>query len=424
MTQEQLFAGQDVAAMTAMACDLINIASETGSEGPIGDYVAERFAELGMRVELQEVEEGRNNVVARLEGRRPGPTLLFLAHFDTSTNPDEDLPSGFRAEAEVRDGWITGLGISNMKCAFAGFHSAISMIQAAEAEFAGEIVVAGVVGEIEKAPIDDWQGKRYRGGGIGARVMLSRGMTADFCINGEPTALRLQTGNAGYLFVRIRINGKAQATYSKAAAVDPIPKAFRLYEALQVWEGEYQAKHPHHLMKPLVGVNSIFGGYPYKPSITAAFCNLYLHINMIPGQSILGVRRDLEELLAGLKQADPEFEAELKLYLASSGHELDRSHPLAQAVADAHEAVFGSPVDTPNPERFSVSSDNSPLAEFGIPGITYGAGGINISGDYSMYEPGVGEVVKVDNLAACARVYAAAALDLLSGNRVTVEEGQ
>lgn len=411
---DELFALQDTQSMTSMACDLVNIASETGGEGPIGDYVARRFAELGMRVERQEVEEGRNNIIARLSGSRPGPTLLFLAHFDTSTNPDEDLPSGFRPVAEVRDGWISGLGISNMKCAFAAFHSAISMLLAARADFGGEIVVAGVVGEIEKAPIDDWQGKRYRGGGIGARVMLNRGLTADFCINGEPTALRLQTGNAGYLFVRIALRGKPQATYSKAAAIDPIPKALRLYEALQEWESVYQAQHPHAVMKPLVGVNSIYGGYPYKPSITAAFCNLYVHINLIPGQSILEVQRDLEGLLARQREIDPDLDAEVKVYLASGGHELPLTHPVARAVADAHQAVFGSPVETPNPERFSVSSDNSPLAEFGIPGITYGAGGINISGDYSMYEPGVGEVVKIENLAACARVYAAAALDLLA----------
>ncbi|MGH8913090.1 MAG: hypothetical protein ACRDZM_01085, partial [Acidimicrobiia bacterium] len=62
-------------------------------------------------------------------------------------------------------------------------------------------------------------------------------------------------------------------------------------------------------------------------------------------------------------------------------------------------------------------SDNSPLFEFGIPGITYGAGGINLSGEYSMYEPGLGEVVKIENLAACSRVYAAAAGRLLSSGQ-------
>ncbi len=413
---DEVFARQDVEAMTQVACDLVDIPSPTGEEGAIGDYVAGRFAELGLTVERQEVEPGRNNIVARLRGPRPGPTLLLLAHFDTSTNPDDDLPLGYQARATVQDGWIYGLGISNMKCAFAGFWSALQMLRDAGRELPGEIVVAGVVGEIEKAPVDLWQGRAYRGGGIGARYLVNHGVTADFCINGEPTGLRLQTGNAGYLFVRLHVKGRPQATYSKEFALDPFPKAFRLHAALGAWETEYTARYAHPLMKPLIGVGGIYGGYPYKPSITPAFCTLYVHINLVPGQSIAGVQRELEALIAGLRADDPELDASVEIYLASNGHLLDDEHPLVGVMERAHEAVFAAPVSRPNPERYSVSSDNSPLAEFGIPGITYGAGGINLEGAYSMYQPGLGEVVKIDNLAACARVYAAAASELLGGD--------
>jgi acetylornithine deacetylase/succinyl-diaminopimelate desuccinylase-like protein len=407
------FARQDVTAMTRVATDLVDIPSPTGEEGPIGEYVASRFAELGMSVERQEVEPGRNNIVARLRGGRPGPTLLYLAHFDTSTNPDDDLPRGFQAKSLVQDGWIYGLGISNMKCAFAGFWSALQMLRDGGAELPGEIILGGVVGEIEKGPVDIWQGRSYRGGGLGARYMVNHGVTADWCINGEPTALRLQTGNAGYCFVRIHIKGFPQHTYSKHVAIDPLPMAFRLHKALQEWEPEYQARHPHRMMKALIGVGAIYGGYPYKPGITPAFCNLYVHVNLVPGQQILSVQRELESVVEGLRAEDPNFEAEVRIFVASNGHEIPDEHPLVGAVEQAHQRVFGAPAPRPNPERFSVSSDNSPLAEFGIPGITYGAGGINLSGDFSMYEPGVGEVVKIDNLAACARVYAAATVELL-----------
>ena len=77
---------------------------------------------------------------------------------------------------------------------------ALQMLRDSGVKLKGDIVVAGVVGEIEKAPIDNWQGARYRGGGFGARFMLNHGVTADFCINGEPTGMRLQTANAGYIF--------------------------------------------------------------------------------------------------------------------------------------------------------------------------------------------------------------------------------
>ncbi len=407
-----LDAGQDKQAMVDMACDLVNFPSPTGEEGPIAEYIARRFAELGMQVQMQEVEPDRPNVIAHLKGAGEGPTLLLLAHMDTSTEPDPNLPMGFQAKATVVDGWIYGLGISNMKCAFAGFYSALQILRDADIRLKGEVVMAGVVGEIEKAPIDEWQGRRFRGGGLGARFMLNHGVTADFCINGEPTALRLQTGNAGYAFVRIQVRGSAQATYSKHAAVDPLPKAFRLHAAIQEWEPLYQQRHAHPLMKPLVNVGGIYGGFPFKPSITAPFCNLYLHVNLVPGQSILGVQREVEEVVTRVKAEDPELDASVEIYLASNGHELPMEHPVAQAVASAHEQLFGTPVTRPNPERYSVSSDNSPLAEFGIPGVTYGAGGISRAGHYAMYEPGVGELVGIENLAACARVYAMAIADL------------
>jgi acetylornithine deacetylase len=407
------FAQQDVDDMVSMSKDLINIPSPTGEEGIIGDYVAERFSALGMRVQMQEVEPGRRNVIASLKGSRPGPTLLFLAHFDTSTDPGADLPLGYQPFAKVENGWIHGLGISNMKCAFAGFHSALQMLRADDLDFGGEIIVAGVVGEIEKGPIDDWQGVRYRGGGIGARFMVNHGVTADFCINGEPTGLRLQVANAGYAFIRIRVAGITQATFSRERSLDPIPKAIRLFEAIKEWEPEYQRRHPHPFMKLLVSVGGIYGGMPYKPSMTPSYCSLYLHVNTLPDQEIPGVKAELEELLAREIERDPELKATVDVFVASKGNEISIEHPVAQAVARAHRTVVGSEVTTPNPERFSVSSDNSPLADFDIPGITYGAGGINMSGQYSMYEPGVGEVVSVDNLATCSRVYLAAAMDLL-----------
>lgn len=405
--------GQDVDSLVEMTCDLVEIPSETGSEGAIAHYVARRFDELGLGIEFHEVEPDRWNVLARWKGSRPGPRLMFLAHFDTSTSPSEKLPPGFQAKATVEDGWIHGLGVSNMKSAFAAFYSAIQMLQSSGGLARGEIVMAGVVGEIERAPVDEWQGRRYRGGGVGARVMLNRGVTADMCINGEPTGLRLQTGNAGYIFARISVQGSSQHTFSKSLAIDPIEKAARIRQRLVEFEEAYIGRHPHPVMKPLINVGAIFGGEPFKPSLTARICNLYVHINTIPGQQVNEVRSEIEQFLDQQREEDSDLDVDLDFYLASNGHYLEPDHPLPQAVAGAHRSVFGEQVGRPNPERYSVSSDNSPLAEFGIPGVTYGAGGINLSGDYSMYEPGVGEVVGIDNLAAAARVYATATRRLL-----------
>jgi acetylornithine deacetylase/succinyl-diaminopimelate desuccinylase-like protein len=409
---DEIFAKQDVAALTEMTRDLVNIRSETGNEGEIGDYVSRRFGELGMMIEQQPVEKGRNNVVARRFGKAPGPTLMLLAHFDTSTTPGEDLPIGYQPTATLQDGWIYGLGVSNMKCAFSGFWSALQMMRDAGVDPPGEVMVAGVIGEILKAPVDDWRGRKYRGGGLGAHYLLSHGAVADFCINGEPTGLRLQPLNGGYVFLRIHVKGSPQEAFSKHKAIDPLPKAFRIHAALQDWEREYQAANSHPHIRPQIVVGSVYGGYPFKPHITAPFCNLYLHVQTLPGTRIVDVRRSVEELISGLRRDDPELEFDVSAYLNEDGYEIPFDHPGAQAVGWAHELVFGEPVRVPNPERNAISSDNNSLAAHNIPAVTYGAGGISLSGDYAMYEPGIGEVVKIENLVKYAQVCAAATLKI------------
>ncbi len=398
--------------MVSLTRALVDVPSVTGEEGPVGDVLAQFLDEAGLEVALQEVEQGRNNIIATRDGDA-STTILMLGHLDTSTEPDPRLPYGFQPRSTLTGRWIAGLGVSNMKCAFGAFLGAIRLVEAAGLDLAGRVRIAGVVGEIEKAPVDEWQGKRYRGSGIGARVMLNRGVTADFCINGEPTGLRLQNGNAGYVFARLRVEGRPQHTFSRAHALDPIPKAMAVYEELDRWQAEYRSRHDHEFMDPLVSVGAIHGGMPFKPSITPAFCSLYVHLNLTPEQTVRQVEYELQDFLAGLMGADPDLQASVEVYAASNGHMISYEHPGARAVAEAHETVVGSPVRHPNPERYAVSSDNSPLFEYGIPGITYGAGGINMSGEHTMYEPGVGEVVGIDNLLVCARVYAHALLRLL-----------
>ena len=84
-----------------------------------------------------------------------------------------------------------------------------------------------------------------------------------------------------------------------------------------------------------------------------------------------------------------------------------------------HRLVCGSDPQEPEAERFGVSSDNWLIHECGARGITYGPGGISrvIPGAYAAYDAEYGEVVNVDHLAVCTKVYALTALDLLTKNR-------
>jgi len=220
--------------IVGMTTDLVNIASPTGEEAAIGEYVARRFADLGLAVELQEVEPGRNNVIARWRGSGGGRSLLFNGHFDTGLSGSEPgLPFGLRPEARIVDDWIYGLGVSNMKSAFACYWGAIRMLQTAGYQPAGDIVVAGVIGETEKAPTGGFGGAGYRAGGWGTFYASLHGVLADAAIVGEPTGLRVQTGNSSYAFARVRTAGRAQHTWSKERGDDAMAKAVRVLDALR-----------------------------------------------------------------------------------------------------------------------------------------------------------------------------------------------
>ena len=398
----------------------VAIPSPTGREEPMARYLAERFAELGMEVELQDVEPERPNVVARLRGTGGGPTLMFNGHMDTSVVGDEPgLQMGNRnVSGVIDDEWVYGNGSSNMKAAFPAYYGAIKAIRDAGVKLKGDIVVAAVVGEIEQAPIDQWQGRDYRGGGVGTRWLLLQGVLADLAIIGEPNGLRVQPGNTGYVFARISTFGIGSHTWSKENGVDAIAQMLRIVERLHAWEADYQARHPHPRMNVRIGVSGIQGGFPYKPSLTPSpYCFLYLHVTTLPNQDLLGVRDEIDAVLDELRSDDPQLNAEVRLYLARPGYEIPQDHALVSSMRAAHEAVLGTPSEWPAPNRYSVSSDGSILAEYGIPAVTYGPGGFNRGGDYNTFDAQLGEILSITRLVECTKVYALTAVDLCSRDR-------
>lgn len=394
--------------------DLVNIPSPTGGELEIARYYGRRLAELGLEVEYQEVEADRCNVISRYRGGRGGKSVLLCGHFDTSTTPEDCVPGPGHAPRYVeQDGWAYGLGISNMKNALALYAGAVRAIIESRTPIGGEIVIGAVVGEIEKAPVGRYRGRDYRGGGAGARYMVHHGVVADACIDGEPTGMRLQIGNTGYLFARISVSGVPSHTFSRERGVDPIEKIEALLPALRRWEPAYQKRHPHPFMLPMVGIGAIEGGLPFKPSVCPApSCHLYVHITTIPGTKPMALYRELDEILQEQAAKDPAFDYRLSFYLVSDGYEIPKSSPVVQAIERSHREIFGRPVIYPEPARYSVSSDCSPLFQYGIEGVTYGAGGITPSGAYSMYDGAKGEVLGLDNLYRMAQSYALALVDL------------
>ena len=408
----RVLAGLDRDALVEMTRELVELPSPTGAEAPVSDYLARRFAELGLAVDLQEVEPGRENVVARWPGPAAGPSVLLLGHMDSA-------PGIGRASAQLLDGgWIAGLGASNMKSAFPCYWMAVHMLAQAGVRLSGELLVAGVVGEIERAPVGAYRGAGMRGSGHGARYLASHGLMPDFVINGEPTGLRVQTANCGYLFVRLTTRGVTQHSAYRRHGVDAIASMERVLPRIRAWESEYQERFPHPRIRPTVNVGAIEGGSPPTPSLVANRCDAYVNVMLLPGADVRAVRREFDELVAALNGADPELRLEAAVYMVGRGYELRHDAELPREVRSAHALVTGAEPVEPDAERYGVSSDNWVFADLGAQGITYGPAGISRTepGAYAAYDAEFGEVVRIDDLVTASSVYALTILRLLGGS--------
>ena len=393
-----------------LACNLANIVSITGEEEEVAKYLGSEFEKLGMQVEYQYVEDGRPNVIGTLKGTGGGATLMFNAHMDHFDNPQETV---------VEDDRIYGRGLVNMKAAFPCYIEAVAAIQRAGVKLKGDVIIAGVVGEIEKAQIGRFQGKTYRGAGVGARYLMDHGVMADMCIIGEPTGLHLQIGNAGLVWARVSVDGRATKF---------VLAACKVAEAIQSWEKEYQRKYTHKFMLPTVQIGAIDGGNPFKPG-TRPTTDIFVIVKTLPGTPPLAIKRELEAVCEKVRKRESDIlDVRVDLYLSTDGYEISKSEYVAKAMERAHKMVFGKPVPYSQPIRYGITSDGARIAAYGVPAITYGPGfGTHLVDPTETKAPaewdtpsGVRRGVGIENMVNCTRVYALAALDICTRKKEEV----
>jgi len=393
-----------------LACNLANIVSITGEEEEVAKYLGGEFEKLGMEVEYQYVEDGRPNVIGRLKGTGGGAALMFNAHMDHFDNPQETV---------VEDERIYGRGLVNMKAAFPCYIEAVAALQKAGVKLKGDLIIAGVVGEIEKAQVGRFQGKTYRGAGVGARYLMDHGVMADMCIIGEPTGLQLQIGNAGLIWARVSVEGKATKF---------VLAACKVAQAIQDWEKEYQRKYPHKFMLPTVQIGAIDGGNAFKPG-TRPTTDIFVIVKTLPGAVPLAIKRDLEAVCERVNKRESDIlDIRVDLYLSTDGYEISKSEYVVKAMERAHRTVFDRPVPYSKPIRYGITSDGSRIAAYGVPAITYGPGfGTHLVDPTETKAPaewdapsGVRRGVGIENMVNCTKVYAMAALDICNKKREEV----
>jgi acetylornithine deacetylase len=387
----------------------IGTPSFTGSEQAMAELVAQTFADMDVQVQWQQVEDDRANVLATRPGVGGGPSLMFNGHMDTSYSGREawlaHVP-GFQPTAFVEEGRLYGLGISNMKGALACYVEALRALADAGVRLRGDVLVAAVCGEIEKAQWAEAQGAEFRGYAAGTRHLVTHGGVADMCILGEPTESKVVLGHFGSLWVRISTQGPfVHTAFSEGKRhLNSILRMRGVLDAVLEWipMWENDPANAYRGASAIVNVGGIEGGFGWRVSRTPHRTDLFLDVRVPPTKEMAAARAEVLELVRGLQARFPDYGVEGEIYVTAPGAEIDENHPLVSALDEAHAEVFGS---VPERDVTRWFSDASALTRYGVPTVNYGASS-------GLLDTVKGENLEIDGLVKTAEVYARAAMKI------------
>ncbi len=406
--------------LAQLGVDLVNCPSPTGQEAPVAEYMLDWFQRQGLKAIRQEVDPGRPNAVGILKGTGGGLSLMFNGHMDTSyTGTAEDLRIMATLEPEellrgsIRDGKVYGLGISNMKGGLAAFMVAVKAIKEAGIQLEGDVIAAGVVGEISRTPIGPYQSQNYRGEGTGTRHLLTHGIQSDYALVADGSDLNAVWAQTGVVQMKITTYGQPDAAWGTKrvdkppAKVNAIVKMTRIIDALERWAERFEEERIYQSatgpILPKANIGAIEGGAPYRPNYFPGVCSIYLDVRIPPGLRPVTVQNEVEQVLR-----ETGLDYDLEVYKSLLGHEGKGVEPLVESLERVHERLFGRKLQFEEPGRASIWTDTNVYNELGIPAVKFGPRGKRIH----RYEE-----LPIEQMVKAAQVYALVALDICSRPR-------
>ena len=391
--------------IVAMACDVVNIPSPTGEELQMAQYMQSALQQIGLTVTWQEVEEGRANVVGRWIGKGGGKNLMFNGHMDTSNTGREEFLTGlgYKPNAVVKNGFVYGLGIYNMKGALVCYTHAVKALQRAGVRLKGDVIIAAVAGEIEKTQWGEFRGKEYRGYGVGTHYLVNHGVLPDMCILGEPTDMHLVLEHFGSMWVRISCTGiyVHTAFCEGREEMNSIRRMHALMDPILKWIANWESKASHGGKKAIVNLGAIRGGHAWRASRTPEKTDLFLDVRVPPTIPMTQARREIHTLFLEMETQHPDWGLEFETYVSVPGARIDERHEMIRAIDANHKRIMGKP-----PEREVVTwcSDASVLSRYGVETVNYGPS----SGPRDKE----GEKVKIQTLVDITKIYALTVAEL------------
>ncbi|MBL4725642.1 MAG: acetylornithine deacetylase/succinyl-diaminopimelate desuccinylase family protein, partial [Rhizobiaceae bacterium] len=352
----------------------------------------------------------RTNVIGRIEGKRPGPTVHFNSHIDVV-----EAGNGWSVDpfaAIVRDGRIIGRGTCDMKGGMAASMIAVEAYIAANPDFCGAIEISGTVDE-------------ESGGFGGVAYLASKGYFSkprvDHVIIPEPLNKdRICLGHRGVWWAEIETKGEiahGSMPFLGDCAVRHMGAVLNTFENDLFPELANKRTDmpvvPEGAKQSTLNINAIHGGQSEEFSGLASpnvpdSCRMVIDRRFLIEEDINVVKSEVVSILDQLKKDRPKFDYQIRDLMEVLPNMTERSEATPSAIADAiREVLHKEPEFVISPGTY----DQKHVSRIGHlhDCIAYGPGILD-----QAHRPD--EYVIIEDMVQSAKVMALALHTLLSGD--------
>lgn len=356
---------------------MLELWTPPGEERPMAELAAQALRDAGVEdVVLDEEFAGSPSVIARIPGRRPGPTMQWHGHMDAIATPQGPV----RREGDT----LHGRGASDMKGAIAAMVEAAKLLKAEGLPDRGSILIT-------------WHGLHETGGNVPLHRMIERGIHGDAVITGElGSGGELITSGRGLTFwdMIVRREGDSlHETNAVAGTVNPIRAGMRLVQRLYQLADDLAAGRVDPPGTLFIG-EFTSGDYYNRVPISAHVKGTRRHL---AGSNMGQVKVELEAIAAEIA-AETGAIIEPQIHGFTEAYEVSPETRVARALRLAHHDLTGKGMRV-RPSR-AVGNASDFVREAGIPATYYGLAYASAHSDY--------EQLHVPELAQVAAAYALA----------------
>jgi len=397
--QEQaLIDSIDADELVALTRDLVRIDSvirpETGNtESRAVEFIAEWIRrELAIEPLVEEVEPGRQNIIATVDSGNPGPVLMLEGHTDVVSEGERSSWSRDPFGAQIADGRIYGRGACDMKGGVAVALLTAKAFRTSNVPFRGKIRLGFVCDE--------------EGMMIGIKDFIRKGHADDVsaALVPEPEENQLCISMKGAMRAAVRVHGKMAHGCMPLTGINPntrLAKTILAFEQLESAEKERCGEDPY-LGWPSITFTVIQAppaGEPAQLNVMPAEAIGYVDIRTTPAQDHDQLRSQLEKIVVELGEQDPDYHGEIEFIEDRPVVAIEKEEPIVTCSASAYRDVSGK---EPVYNGVPGATDGTFLRAWkGIPCLVNGPGPRHLPHQRDEY-------IAIEELVEAARVYVVA----------------